>query len=212
MKNIGDPIERRDGRDKVTGAAHYAYEVPVPGAAYGVLVTSNIAKGRIVDIDTSAAEKEPGVIAVITPRNALKLPGEPHLDPPDRVVQVLQDDRILFSNQPVAVAVADTFERAVHAALLVRVHAEAAPHTVRLEDQLRRQQTVISRDKGELRTNLTGRIDVQSLRLHATSSMQLLREAHRIVLELAGVHRRLEAARVELVQAAKQRLDHATRD
>ena len=44
MKNIGDPIERRDGRDKVTGAAHYAYEVPVPGAAYAVLVTSNIAR------------------------------------------------------------------------------------------------------------------------------------------------------------------------
>lgn len=86
-----------------------------------------------------------------------------------------------------------------------RVVAENERQRLRLEDQLRRQQTVISRDKGELRTNLTGRIDVQSLRLHATSSMQLLRDAHRIVLELAGVHKRLEAARVELVQAAKQR-------
>ena len=65
MKNIGDPIERRDGGAKVTGAAKYAYEHRVRGVVYGVLVTSNIAKGRIVEIDTTAAEKEPGVIAII---------------------------------------------------------------------------------------------------------------------------------------------------
>src|SRR3954465_13903466 len=136
-RNVGQPFVRRDGRAKVTGAARYAYEASVPGAAYGVLVTSAIAKGRIVEMDTSAAEREPGVLAVITPRNALRLPGDPHLEGPDRVVQALQDDQIRYSNQPVAVAVADTFERAVHAAMLVRVKAEAAPHTVRIEDEVR---------------------------------------------------------------------------
>ncbi|MFL5450955.1 MAG: xanthine dehydrogenase family protein molybdopterin-binding subunit [Myxococcales bacterium] len=135
-RNVGQPFVRRDGRAKVTGAAHYAYETSVPGAAYGVLVTSAIAKGRIVEIDTGAAEREPGIVAVITPRNALRLPGDPHLEGPDRVVHALQDDEIRYSNQPIAVAVADTFERAVHAAMLVRVKATPAAHTVRIDDEL----------------------------------------------------------------------------
>src|SRR4051812_2385338 len=135
-RNVGQPFVRRDGRAKVTGGARYAYETSVPGAAYGVLVTSAIAKGRIVEIDTSAAEREPGVVAVITPRNALRLPGDPHLEGPDRVVHALQDDEIRYSNQPIAVAVADTFERAVHAAMLVRVKATPAAHTVRIDDEL----------------------------------------------------------------------------
>ncbi|MFL5436084.1 MAG: xanthine dehydrogenase family protein molybdopterin-binding subunit, partial [Myxococcales bacterium] len=135
-RNVGQPFVRRDGRAKVTGEARYAYETSVRGAAYGVLVTSAIAKGRIVEIDTSAAEREPGVVAVITPRNALRLPGDPHLEGPDRVVHALQDDEIRYSNQPIAVAVADTFERAVHAAMLVRVKATPAAHTVRIDDEL----------------------------------------------------------------------------
>ena len=64
-RNVGQPFVRRDGRAKVTGEARYSYEVAVPDAVYGVLVTSGIAKGRIVEIDTSAAEREAGVLAVI---------------------------------------------------------------------------------------------------------------------------------------------------
>jgi xanthine dehydrogenase YagR molybdenum-binding subunit len=137
-REIGKPYVRADGRAKVTGTARYSYEWPVAGVAYGVLVTSAVAKGRIAAIDAAAAEREPGVIAVLTPRNAMRLPGGAQpADSGDRVVQVLQDDQILYSNQPVAVAVADTFERALHAAALVRVRAEPAPFTVRLEDELR---------------------------------------------------------------------------
>ncbi|MGE5049137.1 MAG: xanthine dehydrogenase family protein molybdopterin-binding subunit [Deltaproteobacteria bacterium] len=138
-QDIGKPYVRADGRAKVTGEARYSYEWPVAGVAYGVLVTSDVARGRIVSIDADAAAAEPGVIAVLTPFNAMRLPGgAAPADRGDRVVQVLQDDRILFSNQPVAVAVADTFERALHAALLVRVRAEAAGATVRMEDELAR--------------------------------------------------------------------------
>ena len=136
-QDIGKPYLRADGRAKVTGEARYSSEWPVSGVAYGVLVTSDVARGRIVSIDSAAAAAEPGVIAVLTPFNAMRLPGgAAPADKGDRVVQVLQDDRIVFSNQPVAVAVADTFERALHAALLVRVRAEAAPATVRMEDEL----------------------------------------------------------------------------
>ncbi|HEY2029084.1 MAG TPA: xanthine dehydrogenase family protein molybdopterin-binding subunit [Myxococcales bacterium] len=136
MPSVGKPIPRADGRAKVTGGARYSYEVQVPGAVYGVLVMSHVTRGRILAIDSAAAEREPGVLQVITPHNALKLPGKTSGDSPDRVVQVLQDDRIQYSNQPVAVVVADTFERAVHAARLVRVREEAEAHSVVLEERL----------------------------------------------------------------------------
>ena len=132
---IGKPYPRRDGRTKVTGEAVYSYEWPVPGILYGVLVTSNLAKGRITSIDSAAAEKEPGVIAVLTPFNAMKLPGGAKpADTGDRIVQVLQDDQILYSNQPVALAVADTFERALHAAALVRVETGRGTTALNLTD------------------------------------------------------------------------------
>ena len=134
---VGKPYPRADGRAKVTGQARYSYEWPVAGVAYGVLVTSGVAKGRITAIDAGAAEREPGVIAVLRPSTAMKLPGDASpADGGDRVVQVLQDDRVLYSNQPIAVAIADTFERALHAAGLVRVRVEPAPFTVRIEDEL----------------------------------------------------------------------------
>ncbi|TMA09438.1 MAG: xanthine dehydrogenase family protein molybdopterin-binding subunit, partial [Deltaproteobacteria bacterium] len=134
---IGKPYPRRDGRAKVTGEAVYSYEWPVPGILYGVLVTSNLAKGRITAVDSADAEREPGVIAVLTPFNAMKLPGGAKpADTGDRVVQVLQDDQILYSNQPVAVAIADTFERALHSAAQVRVSAQPLPFTVRMADEL----------------------------------------------------------------------------
>ncbi len=132
----GQPLQRVDGRAKVTGAARYSAEVQIAGVAYGVLVTSACARGRILSIETNDAEREPGVLAVITPKNALRLP-DPVVPENDRVVQVLQDDRIVFSNQPVALVVAETLEGATHAALLVKVHEEREPATVRLDDELK---------------------------------------------------------------------------
>ena len=60
MTSTGQPLVRVDGRAKVTGTARYSYEVPMPGAAYAVLVTSAIPRGRIVGMDTAAAERERG--------------------------------------------------------------------------------------------------------------------------------------------------------
>jgi xanthine dehydrogenase YagR molybdenum-binding subunit len=134
---VGQPLERVDAKDKVTGRARFSAEVPVAGVAYGVLITSPIARGRVVDLDTSTAERLPGVLGVLTPKNAMRLPGGVEAaDPGDRVVQVLQDDHIFYSNQPIGLAVADTFERAMQAAYTVRVKTEAEPCTVRLDDAL----------------------------------------------------------------------------
>ena len=136
---IGQPLDRIDGRLKVTGRAPYAYEHKVPNAAYGVLVTSTIAKGRIVSIDTGAAERSQGVLLVMTHANAPKLASltaQPKAPPVGRVVQALQDDVVRYAGQPVAVIVADTLENAKEAARLLQVRYQAETPHVDLEARL----------------------------------------------------------------------------
>src|ERR1700759_5333939 len=72
---IGDPLSRVDGRLKVTGGAKYSGEYKVAGLTYAVLVPATITSGTVTAIDTKAAEWAPGVLAVVTPFNALKVPG-----------------------------------------------------------------------------------------------------------------------------------------
>ncbi len=137
---IGRPVTRVDGRLKVTGGARYAAEFdPGPGLVHGVLVTSTIAHGRVAGIDTSTAEEAPGVVAVMTHLNTPRLPYHPHhgglVDAlsGDRI-HVLQDDRVRYQGQIVAIVVADTFEQATHAAGLVRVTYAEEPAVTTFED------------------------------------------------------------------------------
>src|SRR4051812_44154058 len=75
LKVVGKPIDRIDGPFKTTGTAPYAYERHdvAPNAAYGYVMTSAIAKGRIASIDDIQAKAAPGVIAIVTWQNAGKL-------------------------------------------------------------------------------------------------------------------------------------------
>ena len=112
---VGTPMSRVDGRLKVTGGARYTAEFQVKDVSYGVLVLSTVAKGRVTRIDTAAAAKAPGVLAVITHQSAGKvvLPEKAKalVDPEvGRPLQPLQDDQVHYHGQPVAVVVADTFE------------------------------------------------------------------------------------------------------
>jgi xanthine dehydrogenase YagR molybdenum-binding subunit len=75
--SVGQPIERVDGRLKVTGRATYTADQNIPGLVFGVLVTSAIAKGRIASIDTRAAERVPGTLTVLTHKSGLKLAKDP---------------------------------------------------------------------------------------------------------------------------------------
>ena len=121
--SVGAPINRVDGRLKVTGGARYSAEMPVANVAHAVIVTSTIARGRIARMNTAAAEKSPGVIAVLTPANAPKLPhgAKPPIDPPaGRVLSLMQDDLVHYNGQPIGLVVADTLEHAKAAASLVR--------------------------------------------------------------------------------------------
>src|SRR5437764_15295732 len=81
LTSVGAPMDRVDGRLKVTGGARYAAEFAIPNLAHGSLITSTIAKGRVRAMDQSAAERAPGVIKVLTPFNAPTRPGAPRPGP-----------------------------------------------------------------------------------------------------------------------------------
>jgi xanthine dehydrogenase YagR molybdenum-binding subunit len=71
----GTYLDRVDGKAKVTGTAKYSAEYDIPGVTYGVMVGSTITKGSIINLDTKAAERAPGVLLVLSHFNAPKLPG-----------------------------------------------------------------------------------------------------------------------------------------
>ena len=79
--SVGAPMDRVDGRLKVTGGARYAAEYAIPNLVHAVMITSTIAKGRVRAMNTSVAERALGVIKVLTPFNAPRLPGAPKPGP-----------------------------------------------------------------------------------------------------------------------------------
>ncbi len=131
---LGEPVDRIDGRLKVTGGARYPSDVSLPGMVHAALVQSTVAAGTIRRIGTGEALAAPGVLAVFTHENAPPLADGPSslLGPPPRYP--LQDARIVHHGQHVAVVVADTAERARAAARLVRVAYEEAEPRLDLED------------------------------------------------------------------------------
>ncbi|MGW4467392.1 xanthine dehydrogenase family protein molybdopterin-binding subunit [Micromonospora sp. NPDC004704] len=120
-KLLGDPVDRVDGPLKVSGAAPYPSDVSYPGMAYAALVQSTIGAGTINRIDAAEATAVPGVLTVITYENTPALPDGPMtiLGPSARFP--FKDNRIVHYGQHVAMAVAETAERAVAAARLVRI-------------------------------------------------------------------------------------------
>ncbi|GAB3229241.1 xanthine dehydrogenase family protein molybdopterin-binding subunit [Hymenobacter seoulensis] len=138
-KVVGDRMNRVDGRLKVTGAAKYSAEYELPGLVHSALVGSTIAKGRITSIDTKAAEKAPGVLAVITHLNSPKVPGfaaKSNPDEPPTIGQPLRvffDEKIYFNDQPIAIVVANTLEQARYAARLVKAQYAPEEHRTNFE-------------------------------------------------------------------------------
>lgn len=140
-------LDRVDGRAKVTGAATYSAEYKLPGTVYGYLVGSTIAKGRIKSIDTSKAEWAPGVVAVITHLNAEKLAGyQGGLNPAKgpyqgQMLRIFNSDEIFYYDQPIALVIADTFERVLHAASLIKAQYGKEKHSTKVEDNLKNAKT-----------------------------------------------------------------------
>jgi xanthine dehydrogenase YagR molybdenum-binding subunit len=119
---VGQPLDRVEGPLKVRGKAPYAYDVRVGGdAAYGYLLTAGSGKGRIARIDTAKAEAAPGVLLVWTYKTTPK-----QAEPSPETVPQLRSDKIMHNGEAIAVVVAEHFEQARAAALLIDVEYETA--------------------------------------------------------------------------------------
>jgi xanthine dehydrogenase YagR molybdenum-binding subunit len=124
MEFFVDENDRVDGIEKVTGKAKYFAEFKLPGLTYGVLVPSTITKGKITSIDTKAAKSAPGVLDVLSHLNKPSAAG--YEQEGGSPMKIFYTDQVFFNGQPVALVVADTFERATYAATLVKVSYEKA--------------------------------------------------------------------------------------
>jgi len=139
---VGRPIDRLDGREKVTGTARFSAEYPLDGLVHAALVFSTIPKGTITAIETAAAERAPGVMAVITHLNAPDMQVPKHLatgsapSSGTTFVRILNTDRISWNGQPIAVVVADTEEQAEAGASLVDVTYARAAAVTSFEDSI----------------------------------------------------------------------------
>jgi xanthine dehydrogenase YagR molybdenum-binding subunit len=154
--SIGQPVSRLDGAAKVAGAARYAADTPLSDAAYAVIVPATRPKARITGLDLAAASAMPGVIGIFTHRNTPKF-GEVTVPLAGETVLPLQDDRVRYEGQAVALVVADSLERATEAARLVQVFYRDEPFAADFLACLDRAEVVqeffgipLNRTKGDM--------------------------------------------------------------
>ena len=145
----------------MTGAAKYAAEFNVAGLAYGVVVSSTIARGRITKLDDAAAlaaaGRDPRLLAREPARRREARTAATATISPRRAspFRPLYDNEIKYSGQPVALVVAESFELARHAAALVRIEYEREPHATDLDANL--EDRYVSRERGRYRPSARSR-------------------------------------------------------
>ena len=130
--HVGTPVSRIDGPLKVQGRATFAAEFAPAGIAYAAVAFATVAKGRIATLDTAAAEAAPGVTLVMTHRNAPRMAPMPLFMTSEKAnggddLPVMQDDRVHWNGQPIAVVLAETQEQADHAKSLIRATYDEEP-------------------------------------------------------------------------------------
>jgi xanthine dehydrogenase YagR molybdenum-binding subunit len=148
---IGASVTRVDGPLKVSGKARYAVDHPLKNVAYGVPVASTVGNAKITRIDTSIAEKMPGVLAILHHGNSELLfrPAGPlehtrasEARPP------FEDDNVYYYGQFVALVVANTFEQAQDAASKVKIDYQAQRPAVQLSEGQARDESSIHYKRG----------------------------------------------------------------
>lgn len=137
---IGRPVDRVDGHAKVTGAGRYSAEIALPGLVHAVVIGSRVAAGRVGHIDTYEAERAEGVLAVLHHLNLPKGGSVPPLLPSlfgaaasGQTFFPMQDEVIHYAGQHLAIVVADTLDRAEHAARLVHISYEESAAVTTIE-------------------------------------------------------------------------------
>lgn len=170
---IGQPLDRIDGRLKVTGRANYATDHAVQNVAYGYGVMSTIAHGEIAKLDTRAAEKAPGVRAILHHGNMPKLQRCPN-DMKNKLKSAetrtpFEDDRVYYAGQFVALVVADTFEQARWASRLVRVtYRKEQPPVLSLDDAIAAHGAQPQDDEANRRGDPEGAFERSALKIDET--------------------------------------------
>jgi xanthine dehydrogenase YagR molybdenum-binding subunit len=129
---LGQPVSRIDGPMKVQGKTRFAAEFPYENLSYAALAFSTIARGRITDLDVKTAEAAPGVILVMTYKNAprMKAPSLMMSSPTAAGASdlpVMQNDEIHWNGQPIALVLAQTQEQADYAASLIKAEYAMLP-------------------------------------------------------------------------------------
>src|SRR6202166_3033566 len=133
--NIGQPLTRRDGVLKVKGEARYAADNHPPGMLHAVLAVASIARGRVTFLDVQAAKSHPGVVDVMTPDNRPPLAEDPDAktNPFMFRLDLLQNDKVRYAHQPIAVVIAKTLESATGGAALLSPRYQTEPARVGLD-------------------------------------------------------------------------------
>ena len=139
---IGAPVTRIDSRLKVTGTATFAAEFPIPGMLYAAIAWSTIAKGRIESLDTEAGEAAPGVHLVMSFKNAPKLKPTPIFNTSPKAagpsnLPIMQDPRIHWNSEAIAVVLAETQEQADFAKSLIHAKYVAEPAAISFDEAKR---------------------------------------------------------------------------
>ncbi len=149
---LPQPAHRYEGIGKVTGRAKYVAEFTEPFSrrdlVYAYMVQSTIPSGTLASIDQRAAERAPGVVAVLTPFNAPKLPvGKPQ-PPAKRSLTVFQDTDVSYNGQPIALVLAGSLNQAIEAARLLDIKYNATPAKLDFTGRLHeaRPPKTVSRD------------------------------------------------------------------
>src|SRR5205085_5152364 len=128
---FGIPTSRYDGPLKVTGRAAYAADHQIKGVVHAVAIQSPIANGRVRKIDSSAAEKAPGFLAILHHGRVQKLyrPSNDFVSAtkPGEIRVVFEDDKVHYAGQYIALVVAETPEQANYAASVVKIDYEVVP-------------------------------------------------------------------------------------
>jgi xanthine dehydrogenase YagR molybdenum-binding subunit len=169
---IGQPLDRIDGRQKVTGRANYAADNPVARVAHACGVMSTIASGEITRFDAQAAEHAPGVLAVFHHGNIPRL----HRCPEDMKHDLkaaeertpFEDEKIYYAGQFVALVVAETFEQARWAAHLVDVTYREAKPVLSLDDGIAQSGAKPQRDEENKRGDPDGAFARAAVKVDAT--------------------------------------------
>ena len=129
---IGKSVIRPDAHDKVTGGKGYPVNVTLPGMIHAKILRSPYAHAKVLSIDTSEAEKLPGVKAVMTAANVPQIPFSPVYFCPTESKSLIRDmlifsNRVRYSGQPVAAVAATSVEIAERALELIDVDYEELP-------------------------------------------------------------------------------------